>query len=436
VSQLHRLGPLDGRRVLLLQGPNGPFFARLAKVLEIRGARVAKVNFNGGDCAFFLDASHVFQGRMDEWREYCERLLEAESFDWVVLFGDCRPIHRAAIEIARRRGVRVGVFEEGYVRPNFVTFEEGGVNAYSSVPMEPSFFRALEPEGIPALPEVERASWYSVLWSAVYHTAASVARPWFSRYEHHRRLGISEMFPWIRGAARKYVYRRRERGLLEELTSVSKWKGKFFLVPLQVHNDAQVKVHSDYASVAAFVREVIGSFARHARPETRLVIKHHPLDRGYNDYEGLVAREVERLGIDQGRVMYIHDQHLPSLLDAARGVVVINSTAGLQALDHRLPVKVCGRAIYDLEGLTFRGSLDAFWREVEEFAFDVELFASFKSWLVKNTQLGGSFYRGLGPGELLRELGRELESRTGHAGKEPAPSKAAAEPFAVISAAE
>jgi capsular polysaccharide export protein len=410
--------------VLLLQGPNGPFFARLAKVLEGQGARVTKVNFNGGDCVFYRGAARAFRGRMEEWPAYCERLLEEERPDWVIVFGDCRPIHRVAIEIAERRGVRVGVFEEGYVRPNFVTFEERGVNAFSSVPKEPWFYRAIEAEAIPAIPDAPGAFWYSVLWSAVYHTAASVAGPWFRRYRHHRRLGIPEMMPWIRGAARKYVYARRERGVQEELTTRA--KGKFFLVPLQVHNDAQVKVHSDYASVAEFVREVMRSFARNAPADTKLVIKHHPLDRGYNDYAALVAGEAERLGIADGRVLYIHDQHLPSLLDATRGVVVINSTAGLQALDHRVPVKVCGRAVYDLEGLTFRGALDAFWGAAEEFTMDAALFASFKSWLVRQTQLGGSFYRELESGALLQEVGRR-----------PADVQAPATgPFAMMNAAE
>jgi capsular polysaccharide export protein len=275
------------------------------------------------------------------------------------------------------------------------------VNAHSSVPKEPWFFKALSGGAIPAMPAVEHAFWYSVIWSAAYHTAASVTRPWFRRYRHHRTLGIREVVPWARGAVRKVTCRRREKGLQEQLTTT--WARKYFLVPLQVHNDAQVKVHSDYESVGAFVGEVIASFARHAAKGTRLVLKHHPLDRGYNDYSALIAREARRNAVE-GRVVYIHDQHLPSLLDATCGVVVINSTAGLQALDHGVPVKVCGRAAYDIEGLTFRGTLDAFWKGAEEFTIDPELFAAFKRYLVTHTQLGGSFYRRLETGELLLDV--------------------------------
>ena len=41
------------RRVLLLQGPIGPFFWRLANFLKIRNADVVKINFNGGDALFY-----------------------------------------------------------------------------------------------------------------------------------------------------------------------------------------------------------------------------------------------------------------------------------------------------------------------------------------------------------------------------------------------
>lgn len=64
----------------------------------------------------------------------------------------------------------------------------------------------------------------------------------------------------------------------------------------------------------------------------------------------------------QGRIRYIRDRHLPSLLTSAQGVVVINSTVGLSAIAYGTATKVCGRAIYDIAGLSFQGALDAFWR--------------------------------------------------------------------------
>src|SRR5205085_11035571 len=116
-------------------------------------------------------------------------------------------------------------------------------------------------------------------------------------------------------------------------------------------------------------RHVVTSFAARAPRDAALVIKHHPLDRGFHDYSRLIRGLREEFALDQ-RLLYIHDQHLPTLLESMRGAVVINSTAGLSALSHNAPVKVCGVAIYDIRGLTFQGSLDNFWLEADSLEYD------------------------------------------------------------------
>ena len=389
------------KRVLLLQGPMGPFFRRLADDLTHQGCIVEKVNFNGGDSFFYPSGARAFRGPMSAWPEYLHQILSEKPFDLVLLFGDCRPLHHAAKDVAKRHGVTVGVFEEGYVRPNFITLERGGVNANSSMPREPAFFRSTPPgasRAVAPAPQVANAFWFMALWAVLYYVASAILRPWFSSYQHHRRLSIGEAIPWLRAVLRKRRYARQEAGL-EALLTGPKSK-EFYLVPLQVHNDSQVSVHSTFASVSAFIEEVIASFAHHAPPSTLLAIKHHPLDRAYTDYTGMIAAATERLQL-QGRVLYLHDQHLPSLLEHARGSVVINSTVGLQALDHGTPLKVCGRSIYDMEGLTFQGSLNSFWKAASGFQLDSELFAAFKAVLMSRTQIGGSFYRALDTGATL-----------------------------------
>jgi len=74
----------------------------------------------------------------------------------------------------------------------------------------------------------------------------------------------------------------------------------------------------------------------------------------------LIKKLASAAGI-AARVHYIHDQHLPTLLEQVRGVVLVNSTVGLSALHHGAPTKVCGHALYDIPGLTYQGTLDQFW---------------------------------------------------------------------------
>lgn len=380
-----------GKRVLLLQGPVGPFFSRLAKHLRASGAQIYKVNFNGGDCLFYARNAFWWRGGMDQWPAYFEALLERLRVDIVLLFGDCRPIHRVARQIAHRHSVQVGAFEEGYVRPNFITFERFGVNGYSLVPRQPRFYQELPHPPAVSERQVGNTFWWAALWAVLYYVAAGICHPLFRGYRHHRPLTILEILPWIRGAWRKQVYRWIERDVLHLLTA--DLSRKFYLVPLQMSIDSQVHEHSRFTSMTDFIRHVIRSFAAQAPRETALVIKHHPLDRGYHDYAELIRKLTDEHGL-RGRLFYIHDQHLPTLFDHMRGAVVINSTVGFSALTHGSPLKTVGVALYDLEGLTFQGSLDDFWNAADTFRPDSELLSRFRSYLIRQTQINGSFYTG------------------------------------------
>jgi capsular polysaccharide export protein len=387
----HPWAEFRDKNVLLLQGPVGPFFNRLAKVLTAVGAKAYKVNFNGGDCLFYRDAAMRWRGSMDAWPEYLESLLDSLSIDAVIFFGDCRPIHRVARSIAQRRGLKIGAFEEGYIRPNFVTFEKFGVNGYSSIPRTADFYQSLADSQVAAEREVGNTFWYAALWATLYYCAATAMRGHFRAYRHHRPLELSEALPWLRSGWRKMSRAYKERGVLEFLATHA--HQKFFLVPLQISGDSQVLQHSGFASVADFVRRVVESFAAHGPKHTTLAIKHHPLDRGYHDYGVLLAELAERHGL-QGRLLYIHDQHLPTLFDHMLGAVVINSTVGFSALSHGAPVKTCGLAIYDIPGLTFQGSLNAFWSEAQSFRPDRQMVARFRAYVIDQTQINCSFYKG------------------------------------------
>lgn len=384
------------KRVLLLQGPLGPFFRRLARDLEGVGAEVFKVNFNGGDWLFYPSKAINYRGGIEDWPEFLERLLTELRIDVVFLFGDCRPVHKVAYEIATRLGVEIGVFEEGYFRPDYITLERHGVNGHSQIPRNPGFYFNVTP----VKNEFERIGntfWHAVLWAILYYFAGSILWPCFHRYRHHRPLSFSEVWPWVKSIWRKGCYAIKEYGISERLKGpLAK---KFFLVPLQVHYDAQIHIHSKFNSVHEFISEVIASFAAHAPDDTVLVLKHHPMDRGYIDYSSSIRNFVQKYGLES-RCFYIHDQNLPALLKKTRGVVVINSTVGLSAVHHGAPVKVCGIAIYDIKGLTYQGSLDRFWNESGLFAPNRRLYDRYRSFLIRQTQLNGSFYKRLPLNEM------------------------------------
>ncbi|MCW3686434.1 capsular biosynthesis protein, partial [Burkholderia cenocepacia] len=101
--------------------------------------------------------------------------------------------------------------------------------------------------------------------------------------------------------------------------------------------------HSPFDGVLAAIDQVLASFARNAREDVHLVIKNHPLDTGLIDYRRYVLQRAAELGIG-ARLRFIDAGHLPTLLEHARGVVVVNSTVGLSALHHRRPLIALGTA--------------------------------------------------------------------------------------------
>jgi len=382
------------RRVLFLQGPIGPFFWRLANFLKTRGTEVVKVNLNGGDSFFFPAwpaAARVYEFRESatKWRHFLRGVIGRHQIDAIVLFGDCRFYHRAAIGVARRLGVEVLVFEEGYIRPDYITLGIGGVNGYSRLPRDPKFYRTVRHEAPAASRSLSQRGVYSaVLYAMLYGLAGKLTRWRFPYYRHHRSyFSFEHGLLWVRGWARKYFYRFRERNELKLVRGAL--SNRFFLVPLQVHQDAQVLFHSPYRSVISFVAEVIGSFAAHAPADTYLVFKHHPLDRGFREYGDLIARLATEHGVGM-RVRYVHDVHLPTLLDHARGTVLINSTVGMSSLLHGTPVKALGRAIYDMRGLTHQGTLATFWHRPEP--IDRGLYQRFRNFVIGRTQVNGNYY--------------------------------------------
>lgn len=398
---------LQCQQVLMLQGPMGRFFNRVAAWLGQHDVKVRKINFNGGDWLFHrhLDAAD-YRGTLEEFPAYLRDFIREHRIDGIICFGDCRHYHMAAAKLATALRVPFFVFEEGYVRPNYMTLERGGVNMHSLLPRNTDFYRSLPDVDIPA-PQAAHQSFRHAAWSAMaYYAAGSLLRWRYPHYQHHKIFSVRyEARNWVRSYVRKHVNRHRDKPVFDTL--LRQHDNKYFVVALQVYNDSQVIEHSPYEDVREFIAEVVASFARDADPGHHLVFKHHPMDRGQRDYRRLLGRLAAQYGL-AGRIHYLHDVHLPSLLRHSRGAVMINSTVGLSALYHDKQVMVMGRALYDLPGLTFQGSLGQFWKAHTR--VDKVLWRRFRSYLVTQTQLNGAFY-GRDFFDLMPALGAAARSQ-------------------------
>ncbi len=377
--------------MLLLQGPMGPFFRHVSRVLDDYGARVTKINFNFADVVYFAGAakSHFYRGTSEDWPNYLETLVAKAGVDTVALFGDCRPYHRSAIGCARRLGIEVFVFEEGYLRPDFVTFEKDGVNGHSRVPRAPEFYRAIEAKPLPLPVAFHNNYTWGAIHSIAYSVSATLFRSLSPNYTHHRDINcFRQSIIWLRGGIRRLTHSVRDRPIRAQLDAGA--MPPYFLVPLQVNSDSQI-THSTFRDVSEFIETVVESFASHAPRETKLILKDHPLDRPYRDYSKLTDRLRNKFNLGQ-RLVYVDVINLPSALRHARGTVVINSTVGLSSVSHGTPTKCLGNAIYDIEGLTHQGALETFWNDPG--TIDVQFFEKYYYWLRTTSQFNASIWRG------------------------------------------
>jgi capsular polysaccharide export protein len=384
------VGNLAPRRFLFLQGMATWFFARLGAALARRGHEVRRINFNGGDRLFWpLPGAIGYRGHLDDWPAFLVRRLDEWGVTDIVLFGDCRPLHIAAINIARARGIAVHVFEEGYLRPNWITLEQHGVNGNSTLPRDPRWFRETAFDTPPwdgGRPIVDRFSIRAVN-DVLYHATRLLLVGLYPRYRSHLLWHpFVEYLGWLRRFALTPVIRPRAAAKRRSLAHADR---PYYLFPLQLDSDSQIRVHSPFVGMVDALEAVISSFARHAPSEACLVIKEHPFDVGIVNLRR-VARRLVRAARVADRVVYLERGPLEILIERSRGVVTVNSTSGLPALAAGKPVIALGTSIYDLPGLTFQDGLDRFWREAK--SADPALFDDFRRVIAARTQINGGFF--------------------------------------------
>lgn len=406
----HGSGNASPRVVLLLQGLMGRLFRRLGQELMRAGHTVYKVNFNGGDRLFWRLPNGIdYRGSLQEWPDTMRAIIHEKGVTDVVLFGDCREHHLAATAVCRELDLPVHVFEEGYIRPDWVTLELGGVNGHSDLPRDPRWYRqtaaALPP--VPAHRQVPSSFRRRALEGLVYNVADVFSRWRFPHWTNHRPWHpLIEGIGWSRKLLRGKGRRERSVALVDSLLQSGT---PYYLFPLQLASDAQIRLHSSFASMTDAIMLVIRSFAGNAPEGSRLVVKEHPLDNGVVDWREEVWSMANLFGVAD-RVDYMSWGDIVPVAQKARGVVTINSTSGTLALDMGVPVIALGQAVYDIADITFQDGIDRFWTEATP--PDPETFAAFRRVLVERCLIPGGFFSDEALDKVVRHAVARFEGKS------------------------
>jgi len=373
-------------------------------MLTRAGATVWRVGFNAGDQAFWPDRrSYIpYLDTPENWPATFTALLSDKGVTDLVLYGDTRPIHAQAVAVARTAGLRIHVFEEGYLRPYWVTYERGGTNGHSRL-MDMSVAQmrsALENSDMDsALPP---ASWgdmrQHIFYGALYHGFVLGMNRRYRNFRPHRALGVSKEFQLYL----KRLLLMPVQAIERRVATLRVTHGGFpyHLALLQLEHDASFQAHSPFSTMTDFLDCVITGFASGAPPHHHLVIKAHPLEDG----RAPIRRELRRLARAHGvakRVHYVRGGKLAQLLDEARSAVTVNSTAAQQVLWRGIPLRTFGAAVYAKPEFVSQKPLPEFFASAER--PDRRAYADYRRFLLETSQVAGGFYSARGRRQLLRQ---------------------------------
>lgn len=388
-----------------MQGPHGPFFQQLGKMLRVSGAQVWRIGFNAGDRAFWSERqSYIpYVGLPEQWAAQFREILVQKQITDIVLYGDTRKIHAQATEIAKVSGQTVHVFEEGYLRPYWVTYERGGSNGHSrlmnmSVADMQSTLASADVE-IPETPGHWGNLRQHMYYGALYHWFVMFRNRAYENFRSHRSITVTREFQLHFKRLVLMPWHWIDRILATWRINWGGWP--YHVALLQLEHDASFQDHSPFSTMTEFLQKVIKGFADSAPVHHHLVFKAHPLEDGRVPLPSEIRRLAREYGI-QKRVHYVRGGKLAKLLDHARSAVSVNSTAAQQVLWRGLPLKTFGAAVYDKPEFVSAQSLPEFFRNPTR--PNTAAYQDYRLFLLETSQIPGGFYSAHGRRQLLRQL--------------------------------
>ncbi|WP_114286975.1 capsule biosynthesis protein [Candidatus Halocynthiibacter alkanivorans] len=391
------------KKFLFLQGPHGPFFNRLGRMLRMAGADTYRVGFNAGDQFFWSDAKTymAFTDTPEAWPGYFSDLIARLGITDIVLYGDTRPIHAEAVKTAQKNGLQVHVFEEGYLRPYWVTYERGGTNGHSRL-MGLSVENMREALAGSDHDRTEAPDHWGdmrqhVYYGALYHWFVMFRNQQYSQFRRHRDLPVSREFQlyFKRLLLMPLHWADRTRATAR----IRNGGYPYHLALLQLEHDSSFVMHSPFAEMSEFLNLVIEGFASSAPRHHHLVFKAHPLETGRRNLRGEILEIATKYGVSD-RVHHVRGGKLAALLDHARSAVTVNSTAGQQVLWRGLPLKVFGEAVYDKPEFVSTQPITEFFKSPHRPTAGA--YGEFRQYLLETSQIAGGFYSLRGRRQLLR----------------------------------
>ena len=376
---------------LFLVGPIGTFFARLANYLENNNIKTYKISFPLYEYGFPKSRLIYYSKDINSFKESLKKIIITKEIKHIFMYGNVLIPHRQALDLVKElegedNKINTHIFELGYLRPNFVTLENKGINYESAFIKSKKFY--LKQDSYKSFPIAKKYARFRIrkIWKFITFINHSFKNYKIVDFEH--KLQPKPIYLWfqLKGFFLKYYFRLTEYKLKRKCF----YEKNFFIVILQVSTDSQLMKGSNIKDNKKFIYEVIKDFGEANLANCNLVFKHHPRDRGYTNYSKEIKKISKKFGV-QKNVFYIHDYFLSKLFQNlnCKGTVLINSTVGYQSLYHSIPLKSLGISPFNIEGLSDQKDLVSFFKNPS--VVDKKLFNKFYKYLLENSQINGNF---------------------------------------------
>ena len=259
------------------------------------------------------------------------RCIEANGIDLVIVQNDSWSYASIPLAVARKKGTKTLVFEDGFFRPDTIVLDEKGVNFTNSAPRERSFYDNID---------LDQEKYQAFL----KEEKSKVSRP---------RVRFPIKLWQVLGIIKHPL--ERPVTIFKELVMYFKALlgkgprdvGDYVLLPLQVFFDSQILCHSSIKSMEELVNiciSALSKYNRRAKKPLALIVKEHPIDARIVKIQKLV----EKLDV---KVYFLRYADVRKLIKESRLVITINSTVGIEGMLFDRPVITLGKAFYNIDSL-------------------------------------------------------------------------------------
>lgn len=286
------------------------------------------------------DINHSERTYMAKYCSFLREFLVDKKIGLVILHNDLRWHHALAISVCKSLNIKYLVTEQGLFRPTTTIMDNCGVNAYSSL-VSTNFLQSPKGATLSSTSKIK------------YDHNSIISMAYFFVFLVLYKIGsfLNTNIPYQHNSysLKKYILRFKNRvakGAYNQIAPDNQiLPDKYIFVPLQLEDDTQMLIHSEYKSNQYIISEIEKQFLTQ---KVSIVFKKHP-----NDTNNYIL----------GSKSFFAEGAIIKLAEKAVLSITVNSSAAIDIIKTNCPLFLLGDSIYNFEGIGTKISMSEICHE-------------------------------------------------------------------------